>query len=148
MASWIGVVIGLAGLAFALYERSQRKNVENIVRDILRRLAGEVKVVFSNADWADKHFRRIAYLFTEATPDLAAIRRGVVDGARDSASCARQFGLIHSQIRGIQKTLFNDSDEILPEIPTDDVKAAQSLCVTSDQTANKAALPDGSAGRV
>ena len=49
----------------------------------------------------------------------------MVDGARDAAACARQLGLAHLQIRGIQQSLFNDSEETLPEIQADDVKDAQ-----------------------
>jgi hypothetical protein len=126
MANWIGVVIGILGLLFAVYERLQRVKVETIIRDTLRRLAGEVKVVFSNANWADTHLRNIGYLFAEASPDLGRIRTEAFDGARDAAACARQLGLAHSQIRGIQRTLFNDSEETLPEIQADDVRAAQS----------------------
>lgn len=128
MATWIGalgVLIGILGLALAYYQHRQRTRVEKVVRDILRRLAGEVKVVFSNANWADTHFRSIGYLLADGTPDdLSIIRKRVLDGARDSAACARQLSLTHSQIRGIQQALFNDSEEILPEIQTDDVKAA------------------------
>jgi hypothetical protein len=98
--------------------------VETVVRNILRRLAGEVRVVFSNANWADMHFRNIGYLLAEETADLTMVRKRVLDGARDAAACARQLGLAHSQIRGIQQALFEDSEEILPEIQSDDVKAA------------------------
>lgn len=141
MVNWIGLLIGIIGLIFAFYEHRQRTKVENVLRDILRRLAGEVRVVFSNANWADTHFRNIGHLFAEATPDLTVIRRRVLDGARDAAACARQLGLTHSQIRGIQKALFNDSEETLPEIQSDDVKAAHFQSVTGNQAAeNKSAL--------
>jgi|SRR6185437_10093883 len=125
MANWIGVVIGVVSILFALNERRERTKAEHVVRDTLRRLAGEVKVVFSNANWADIHFRKIGYLLAEPTLDLNGIRRQVLDGARDAAACARQLGLAHSEIRGIQRTLFNDSEETLPEIQSDDVTEAE-----------------------
>jgi hypothetical protein len=125
MADWIAVLIGLAGLGFAYYEHQKRTKVETVVRNALRRLAGDVKVVFSNANWSDVHFRNIGYMFIEDPPNLTNIRRQVVDGPRDAAACARQLGLIHSQIRGIQQSLFNDSEETFPEILSDDVVAAQ-----------------------
>jgi hypothetical protein len=125
MANWISVAIGVIGILFGVYERRQRTKVQNIGRDILRRLAGEVKVVFSNANWADMHYRNIGYLFAQPAPDLVKIRTEAFDGARDAAACARQLGLTHSQIRGIQGTLFNDAEETLPEIQADDVKAAR-----------------------
>jgi hypothetical protein len=122
--NWIGPVIGFIGLVFAVYQYYQRTRVESVVRDTLRRLAGEIRVVFSNANWADLHFRNIGRSFIEADLNLIRIRQEALDGARDAAACARQLGLVHSKIRGIQQTLFKDSDETLPEIPSDDVKAA------------------------
>ena len=121
------MVVGIIGLIFAVYEHWQRTKVEHILRDTLRRLAGVVRVVFSNANWADTHFRNIGSLLTDATPDLTSIRKRVLDGARDSASCARQLSILHSHIRGIQMALFKDAEETLPEIQSDDVKAAHSL---------------------
>lgn len=125
MANWIGVAITCIALVFAIYERWQRTRMETIVRNTLRGLAGSVRVVFSNANWTDLHFRTIGHLFTEDPPNLGTIRKRVVDGARDAAACARQLSLAHQQIRTIQKSLFNDSEETLPEIMADDVKAAQ-----------------------
>jgi hypothetical protein len=74
MANWIGVVIGIIGLGFAAYEYYQRTRVEAVVKDTLRRLAGEMRVVFSNANWADVHLRNIGFLYLEAEPDLKRIR--------------------------------------------------------------------------
>jgi len=125
MASWIGVFVGIVGVLFAIYERWQRTRVETIVRNLLRGVAGSVRVVFANANWADIHFRNIGYMFVEEPPNITNIRKQVVDGARDAAACARQLGLAHLQIRGIQQSLFNDSEENLPEILADDVKDAQ-----------------------
>lgn len=141
MANWIGVVVGIIGvvitciaLGFAIYEHQQRTRVETVVRNTLRRLAGEVRVVFSNANWADLHLRTIGHQFAENTPDITKIRHQAVDGARDAAVCARQLALVHSQIRGIQQSLFNDSEEeILPEIQADDVKAARSTVSIVEQ---------------
>jgi uncharacterized membrane-anchored protein YhcB (DUF1043 family) len=133
MANWIGAVVGIIGvvitciaLRFAIDERRQRIKVETVVRNTLRRLAGDIKVVFENANWAELHFRNSGNLFAEDTPDLAKIKRQVVDGSRDATACARQLSLIHSQIRGIQQSLFNDFEEIFPETQADDVKAARS----------------------
>jgi hypothetical protein len=123
----IGIGIGLLGFAFAIYERFQRVRVESIVRDTLRRLAGDMRVVFVNANWTNHHLRSVGHLFIQADLDLNKIRAETFDAARDAASCARQLGLEHSKIRGIQKTLFNDSEEILPEIPADDVNAAVAI---------------------
>jgi hypothetical protein len=97
----ISVVITCVALGFAIYERQERTKVETVVRNTLRRLAGDIKVVYQDANWAENHFRRIGYLFTEATPDLTDIRKKVLDGARDSAACSRLLAVIHSQIRGI-----------------------------------------------
>jgi hypothetical protein len=126
MPTWIGPVIAAISLAFAYIQYRQRIRVQTVVRDTLRRLAGEVNVVFSNAEWADLHFRKIGHLFAdEATPNLAAIKGQVVDGARDAAACVRQLTLVHMNIRGIQQSLFkNDSEETIPELEADDVKAA------------------------
>ena len=124
MVEWIGVGIGIAAFIFAVYERQQRTRVEKVVRDTLRSVAGSIRVVFANANWADSHLRKIGNLFTEPTPDLKAIRQKAFDAARDATACARQLGIAHSQIRGIQQALFNDSEETLPEIQADDVKAA------------------------
>jgi len=131
MANWIGVAIGFIALLFAVYEYRQRTKVERIVRNLLRGVAGSVRVVYANANWADIHFRNIGYMFVEDPPDLSNIRKQVVDGARDAAACARQLGLAHLQIRGIQQALFNDSEETLPEIPAEDVKDAQRQNVTA-----------------
>jgi hypothetical protein len=126
MTNWVGVAIGFIALLFAVYEYRRRTRVETIVRNTLRRLAGEVRVVYSNAKWADQHLRVIGHQFAENTPDLTKIRHQAVDGGRDAAVCARQVALVHSQIRGIQQSLFNDTEEeILPEIQSDDVKEAQ-----------------------
>jgi hypothetical protein len=125
MADWIGVLVGITGLGFALYEHRQRTRVEDIVRDTLRRLAGDVEVIYSNAYWADLHFRNIGYRLTEREADVMAIKKEVLDGARDAAACARQLGLAHSRIRGIQGSFFHDSERILPEIQSDDVREAQ-----------------------
>ena len=127
LAEWIalaGAVIGVGGIVFAIYEHRQRAKVESVVRDNLRRLAGVVKVVFSNANWTDLHLRKLGDLVAQTPPDLNAIRQKVFLGARDSAACSRQLSLVHTQIRGIQQTYFNDSEEILPEILSDDVRAA------------------------
>jgi hypothetical protein len=155
MASWIGVVlgiigvaIGIMGLAFAYYEHRQRTRVETIVRNLLRGVAGSVRVVFANANWADIHFRNIGYMFIEDPPDLTKIRQQAFDGARDAAACARQLGLTHLQVRGIQQSLFNDSEETLPEVQADDVRYAQrqslvpaSADITSRQTPRAEVTP-------
>lgn len=125
IVNWIGIVIGVLGLAFAAYQHSQRARVESVVRDTLRRLAGEMRVVFSNANWADLHFRNIGFMYLEAEPDLKRIRREALDGARDAPACTRQLALVHSKIRGIQQSLFKDSLETLPEIKSDDVLEAE-----------------------
>lgn len=96
----IGIVIGVTGLGFAYYEYRQRTRVETIVRDLLRGVAGSVRVVFANANWADIHFRNLGYMFVDDPPNLTNIRKQVVDGARDAAACARQLGLAHLQIQG------------------------------------------------
>jgi len=84
MANWIGVAIGVIGvvitcvaLRFAIDERRQRIKVETVVRNTLRRLAGEVKVVYQNANWAEVHFRVSGNSFAEDTPDLIKIRKQV-----------------------------------------------------------------------
>src|SRR5271165_5233411 len=99
IANWIGVIIGALGLAFALYEYFQRVRVESVVKDTLQRLAGKMRVVYSNAYWADLHFRNIGFMYLEPEPDLKHIRREAFDGARDAAACARQLALEHSTIR-------------------------------------------------
>jgi hypothetical protein len=121
VADWMGVLIGIAGLIigvisliFAYYQYAQRIRVEKVVRDMLRGVAGGVRVVFANANWADTHLRKIGYFFTEANPDLTAIRQKAFDAARDATACARQLALTHLQIRGVQQALFNDSEETVP----------------------------------
>lgn len=126
-AAWSGVVIGVVGIAFAIYERRQRIRVESVVRNTLRRLAGVMRVVHSNAKWTDTHLRNVGHSFSQATPDLTRIQIETFDAARDAAACARQLGLVHSQIQGIQQSLFNDQVETLPEIPSDDVIAASAV---------------------
>ena len=106
MAKWlsdiltIGNVLTLLGLAFALYERRQRTKMESVVRETLRRLAGEMRVMFSNANWTNQHLRRVGHLFNEADPNLNVIRQETFDAARDAATCARQVSFMHSQIQG------------------------------------------------
>src|ERR1700733_13277418 len=113
--TWIGVVIGVAGLFFAIYEWRQREKLESVVRDMLRRLAGDIRVIHSNAHWTDSHLRNIGHTFSDAEPDFHRIRRESFDAARDATACARQLGLVHSKIRGIQQTLFQDDIDKLPD---------------------------------
>ena len=129
--TWSGVAIGVVGIAFALYEYRKRTRVESIVKDALRRLAGAMRVVHSNAKWADAHLRNVGFSFAEATPDLNKIRRETFDAARDATACARQLGIVHLQIRGIQQSVFKDIEETLPEIKADDVRAAEQMLPTS-----------------
>jgi len=124
IANWVSILIGAIGLVFAAYEYRQRTKMESVVRDALRRLAGEMRVIYSNASWTNQHLRTVGHLFTQANPTLDTIRRETFDAARDAAACARQLSLAHLQIRGIQQSLFKDSIETLPEIPSDDVRAA------------------------
>lgn len=124
MGTWIGVVVSAFGVLIALYEWKQRSKAESVMRDTLRRLAGDIQVVFSNAHWTDVHCRNIAKSLTELNANLAVITQEAVDAARDSTACARQLGLVHSRIRGIQKTLFNDSVQLLPDIESEDVREA------------------------
>jgi len=140
MANWIGVGVGIIGvvitciaLRFAIDERRQRTKVETVVRNNLRRLAGEVKVVYQNANWSESHVRTSANLFAEDTPDLAKIRKQVAEGARDATACARQLSLVHSQIRGLQQSLFNDFEEIFPDLQADDVKAARAASLAEQK---------------
>jgi len=133
IVNWLGVVIGILGIGFAFYERRQRTKMESVVGDTLRRLAGDIRVIFSNANWTNQHLRTVGHLFAEANPDFTRIRRETFDAARDAASCARQLGLAHSKIRGIQQSLFNDRGETLPEIPSDDVKSAGMMQQANDK---------------
>ena len=92
IVNWLGVVIGILGIGFAFYERRQRTKMESVVGDTLRRLAGDIRVIFSNANWTDQHLRTVGHLFAEANPDFTRIRRETFDAARDAASCARTIG--------------------------------------------------------
>jgi hypothetical protein len=124
MVTWISALVGIAGLIFAYIQYQQRIRVENILRNSLRRLAGTVRVIAWNAKWADDHLRSIAHSLGDEPLDLRKIRRDAVDGARDATACARLLGIAHSQIQEIQQAQFKDSEEILPNLKGDDVKAA------------------------
>jgi hypothetical protein len=149
MANWISAVlhflnnekIAFIALLFALYEYRKRTRVETVVRNTLRRLAGDIKVVYQNAAWSEAHVRTSGNLFAEDTPDLLKIRKQVFEGARDAATCARQLSLVHSQIRGLQQSLFNDSEEIFPDIQADDVKAARAADLALAQKNDQHTLP-------
>lgn len=134
IATWLGTIVGVISIAFGIYERRQRIRVESVVRDTLRRLAGEMRVVHSNAKWVDSHLRKVGHSFAGPNPDLDRIKVATFDAARDAAACARQLGLVHSQIRGIQQSLFKDTEETLPEIKADDVRAAELMLPTSSPT--------------
>jgi hypothetical protein len=121
---WIGPLIGLTGLLFAIYQYYRRAKVELVVKDIFRRLAGDIRTVHENALRADTHFRNIGFEFAKGIPNLQFIRNETVDGSRDSTACSRQLALVHSKIRGIQQSFFKDTQETFPEIPSSDVKAA------------------------
>jgi len=125
LGTWIGVAIGIIGLVFALYERHERAKIETAIREHLRRLAGNISVMYSNANWSDIHYRHIGSGLSEDIPNLVIIKKEAFDGARDAASCKRQLWILHSHLQGIQKSLFNDSEEILPKIMADDVQDAQ-----------------------
>lgn len=125
MATGISTIVGILGFVFAVYQHRQRTEVESVIKDTLRRLAGLMRVVHSNANWIDIHLRNVGYTFIEANPNFNLIKAETFDAARDATACARQLGLVHSHIRGIQQSLFKDTDEILPEIQADDVKAAE-----------------------
>jgi hypothetical protein len=122
--NWTGSIIGIVSISFAVYQYRQRARVESVVRDTLRRLAGLLRVVHSNAHWTDTHLRNVGHLFIQGSPDLTRIKAEIFDAARDATACTRQLGFVHSQIQGIQQSLFKDDDETLPEIPADDVRAA------------------------
>jgi hypothetical protein len=79
IATWLGIIITIISTAFAVYEYRQRTRVESVVRDTLRRLAGEMRVVFSNAKWTNDHLRTVGHLFNEASPDLTKIKNEVFD---------------------------------------------------------------------
>lgn len=141
IGTWIGVVFGAISIAFGFYERSQRIRVESVVRNTLRRLAGEMRVVYSNATWVDSHLRNVGHLFAAATPDLIKIKVETFDAARDATACTRQLALVHSQIRGIQQSLFYDYEETLPEIKAVDVRAAEAARGSSLPTPPEPSLP-------
>jgi hypothetical protein len=125
MENWLGIALTVLGLLFGLYERRERIKTSSVMRDTLRRLAGDTQVVYSNANWAEMHCRKIAKSLMEPDPILKLIAQEAVDGARDSTACKRQLVLVYSRIRGIQKTLFNDTVQILPEIDSADVQDAR-----------------------
>lgn len=116
MGTWIGVAVSALGVLIALYEWRQRSKIESVMQDALSRLGGDLRVVYSNAHWADIHCRNIRKSLLEPNANLTAITQEAVDAARDSTACARQLALVHSRIRGIQKSLFNDTSQVLPEI--------------------------------
>jgi hypothetical protein len=141
MATWIGIIIGVISVAFALYERRQRTRVESVVRDTLRRLAGEMRVIYSNAEWTNLHLRNVGHSFNGANPDLDRIKLETFDAARDATACVRQLGLVHSQIRGIQQSLFGDTVETLPEIQSEDVKAAELMLQANEKKSETKSEP-------
>lgn len=116
VGTWLGVLLAIAGIAFAVYQHSQRIRVEKVSRDTLRRLAGTIRVIHLSANWADSHLRNAGKLLAEVYPELPAVKKEIVDGCRDATACARQLAIAHSQIRGIQQTLFADDEEIAPDI--------------------------------
>lgn len=136
----IGLVIGVAGLVQAHNQSKARARVETVTRDTLRRLAGDIRVIYSNARWADIHSRKIGYLFTEENPDAKQIKTEALDCARDTAACARLLGFVHSKIQGIQQSLFSDSAETLPDIKSVDVIEAERL-ITESQKSSGAPKP-------
>jgi hypothetical protein len=90
MTDLISIAVGVIGLTLAFYQYRQRVRVETILRDNLRRLAGEVSVMYSNARWSEGHMVGTAHLFVDSNPDLTAIRKHVADGVRDATACSRQ----------------------------------------------------------
>ena len=45
----LSMLIGVLGLGFAFYQHRQRTRMESVVKDTLRRLAGDIRVIYSNA---------------------------------------------------------------------------------------------------
>lgn len=131
IANGVGIVIGIASISFAVYQHRQRVRVESVVRETLRRLAGDIRVVQMNATWANSHLRNVGHSFAGDESELNKIKKETFDAARDATSCMRLLGLIHSQIRGIQQSLFRDTVEILPELKGDDVRGAESMLANS-----------------
>jgi hypothetical protein len=95
VASLLGALVGVIAAGFAVFEYRKRVKTEQLTKAILRHLAGDLRVVFSNANWVDNHFRRIAHLFAEEQPYLKEIKNRVVDGSRDAAACSRQLAIAH-----------------------------------------------------
>jgi hypothetical protein len=146
IGTWLGVALGVFAIAFAVYqwrealhERAKRVNMENAVREHLARLSGSISVMYENANWSDVHYRNIGANLSDDVPNLVIVKRQAFDGARDAAACARQLSIVHTYLRGIQKSLFKEAtDDILPEILADDVKAAQNR-TTTNKTMNAVA---------
>ncbi len=67
--------------------------------------------VHSNARWVDLHARNIGHRVAEQSPDIKQIKLEAFDCARDAAACPRLLGTVHPKIRGIQRSLFRDSEE-------------------------------------
>jgi hypothetical protein len=64
-------------------------------------------------------------MFTDNNQNLPRMNKEAVDGARDAATCARKLTQVHSHIQEVQMSLFKDSEEILPDLLSDDVRAAK-----------------------
>jgi hypothetical protein len=137
----LGILVGLLGLGYAVYEHSQRTKMESVVRDTPRRLAGDMWVIFSNANRVNQHLRNVGHMYIEAEPNLTKIKREIFDAARDAASCARQLSLAHSKIQGIQQSLFNDSIDTLPAISSDDVRAAELMLQANEKKTESRSEP-------
>ena len=97
IVNWLGVVIGILGIGFAFYECRQRTKMESVVVDTLRRLAGDIRVIFSNANWTDQHLRTVGHLSLKPIRILLETdEKHLTVKTGDADSCQERLGLTYS----------------------------------------------------
>jgi len=107
-ATILGFLVGLAGLFIAWMTNREKKRLEKLIHKELCGLAGNIKRIRENPDWADIHFGEIQAraLKLERNEDVDGILQHTLLGARDATASVRMMDILLNQVLALQEDMF------------------------------------------
>jgi hypothetical protein len=116
--SIFGAIITTASLVYAIKTNREKTKFENLVRDKLAGIAGNVWKAKQSSEWSDKNFTRARDEVQKLPESMEKMKilEHIHNGARDSVASARMLSNLLGEVVSMQKGMFGTETIAHPDM--------------------------------